>query len=73
VVNTLEGRGALQMDLDRLGRWTHGNLMKFSKAKCKVLHLGQGNPKHDIDWVMSGLKAALLRRTWGYWWMKNWT
>ena len=22
---------------------------------------------------VKGLRAALLRRTWGYWWMKNWT
>lgn len=40
-VSTLEGR-----DLDRLERWVHVNLMKFGKAKCKVLHLVQGNPKN---------------------------
>ena len=37
---------AIQRDMDRLERWTRANLMKFNKAKCKVMLLSQGNPKH---------------------------
>jgi len=46
VADMLQRRDIIQSDLDRLVRWAHANLMKFNKAKCKVLHMGQGNPKY---------------------------
>ncbi|GAB0181934.1 hypothetical protein GRJ2_000658700 [Grus japonensis] len=55
VVDMLEGRDAIQRDLDRLERWACANRVKFGKAKCKVLHVGRHNPKHNCrlggEWI----------------------
>lgn len=50
LVDMVEGKDDIWMDLDRLQRWAHINFMKLNKAKCKVLHLGWSNSKLKYSW-----------------------
>ncbi|KAJ7401825.1 rna-directed dna polymerase from mobile element jockey-like [Pitangus sulphuratus] len=55
-VDMMEERD-IQRDPDRHEKGDCANLVKFNKAKCKVLHLGWDNPKHKYSlgskWIES--------------------
>lgn len=43
-VDTAEN--AIHRDFDKLGNWALVNIVKFNKAKCKILHLDSGSPRY---------------------------
>ena len=50
---------------DKLEKWVCVNLMRFNKANCKVLHLGQGNSQYQYCLAYEGVESSLAEKDLG--------
>ncbi|PKU46025.1 rna-directed dna polymerase from mobile element jockey-like [Limosa lapponica baueri] len=58
LADTPEDCPAIPRDLNRLESWAEKNLMRFNKGKCRVLHLGRKNARHQYRLGMDLLEST---------------
>jgi len=61
-VDTPEGLDAIQSDMHKLEKWACVNLMRMNKAKCKVLHMGRGNPCYQYWRGDEGIESSPTKK-----------
>lgn len=61
-VDEVVDREELQRDLDRLGKWTADWQLRFNVSKCRIMHIGAGNPGAGMT-MTEGSTTSLLEET----------
>ncbi|KAJ7418269.1 hypothetical protein WISP_59923 [Willisornis vidua] len=64
-IDMLEGMDAIQRDLDRLEKWASVSLIKYTKAKCKVSHLGWSNHQYQYRLGDEGTESSPVEKDLG--------
>lgn len=62
---TLEGRSAIQSNLDRQEKWTVRNFLEFNKGKLRVWHRGQ-NSHMQLQGVNQWLESSFAEKGLGF-------
>ena len=62
-IKSTEDQLKLQKCLDNLTEWTDRWLLRFNSAKCKVLHLGENNPRYNYFIKEGNTVRELLETT----------
>ena len=57
-VKSPEGTEKIQQDLDNLMKWSSQRQLGFNEAKCKVIHLGTANSRHQYTMNNTTLEAT---------------
>ncbi|KGL74140.1 hypothetical protein N309_08459, partial [Tinamus guttatus] len=52
-------------DLDRMEKWAERNLRRFNETKCRVLHLGRNNPRHQYRLEVDLLESSSVESNLG--------
>ena len=58
-------KGAIQRDLDKVEKLTYVKTMRLNKAKCKLLHLHQGNSSHECRLGKELIESCLSEKDFG--------
>jgi len=67
VADTARGSAATQRCVERLDKWADKKLMKFSKGKCQILHLGRNKSMPWVRLVTSHKESCLAEMDMGSW------
>ena len=61
-ISSNEDVKTLQQDMDTLGIWSETWLLNFNVSKCKVMHCGTNNPRHNYS-ITQADDTKLLQET----------